>query len=306
MRISVVSPVYKGEQMVGELTRRLIIVLTEIADTYEIILVNDGSPDNSWQRIEEEASRNPDVKGIKLSRNFGQHHAISAGVDVANGDWVVVMDCDLQDAPEEIPRLLEKAQSKHLHVVLARRMHRKHTQIQRITSQLFYFLLSWLTGTKQDAGVANFGIYHHQVIQAIRQMREPIRFFPAMVKWSGFATGVLEVEHGWRAEGVSAYNYRKRLLLAIDTLLAYSNKPLVLTIKLGLFISMSALLVSLFVFVMAVTGRYTVSGYASIMMSIWFLSGLIIFIIGVLALYLAKIFDAVKERPLYIIEKHVN
>ena len=157
IHISIVSPVYRGEKMVAELVRRNVEALRSITEDYEIILVNDESPDNSWQSIEQECAKNPRVKGLNLSRNFGQHYAITAGLSYATGEWIVVMDCDLQDRPEEIPNLYAKAQEGY-DSVLAQRIQRSHSWIKRFGSKCFYKVFSYLTETTQDSSVANFGI----------------------------------------------------------------------------------------------------------------------------------------------------
>ncbi len=296
---------YGAEGMIEELVNRVSKSVSAICEEYEIILVEDNSPDSSWAEMERVSNENPRVKSIKLSKNFGQHYAITAGLDVAHGDWIVVMDCDLQDKPEEIPNLLNKAMQGY-DIVLARRIERQDNFFVRITSLFFYKILSYLTGTTQDHTVANFGIYSKKVIEVIRQMREPIRYFPTMVKWVGFERAYQDVLHGERERGSSGYNFNKRLRLAVDIMLAFSNKPLLLTVKLGLLISISSFIISLIVLIFALLGKYTVSGYASMMMSIWFLSGLIIFILGINGLYLSKVFDGVKSRPIYIITKSIN
>ncbi|MFZ6665285.1 glycosyltransferase family 2 protein [Peijinzhouia sedimentorum] len=303
--ISIISPVYGAQGMIDELVNRISKAVIDISEDFEIILVEDNSPDNSWLEMERISNQNSKVKSIKLSKNFGQHYAITAGLDVAQGDWIVVMDCDLQDKPEEIPNLLEKALNG-FDIVLARRIDRQDNFLVRITSLIFYRILSYLTGATQDHTIANFGIYNKRIVEVIRQMREPIRYFPTMVKWVGFEKAYQDVSHGEREQGSSGYNFNKRLKLAVDIMLAFSNKPLLLTVKLGLFISISSFLVSIIVLIFALLGKYTVSGYASMMMSIWFLSGLIIFILGINGLYLSKVFDGVKNRPIYIISKSIN
>lgn len=303
--ISIVSPVYRAENMVEELVNQIKYHVEKITSNYEIVLVEDGSPDRGWDKIESICAKDFTVKGIKLSRNFGQHYAITAGLDHAHGEWVVVMDCDLQDKPEEIPNLFKKAQEGY-QIVLAQRINRQHSWIDKSTSYLFYGVLSYLTGVKQDHSIANFGIYHQNVVNAVKQMREPTRYFPTMVKWVGFKSTTLAVSHGEREEGSSNYNFSKRLKLASDIMLAFSNKPLILTVKLGFIMAISSFLISCLVLVNAVLGIYQVSGYASIMLSIWFLAGLIILILGIVGLYISKIFDGVKDRPIYIIDQKQN
>jgi dolichol-phosphate mannosyltransferase len=303
--ISVVSPVYKAYNIVDELVIQLIKSLEKITPNYEIILVDDGCPDNSWIKISENCKLNNKIKGVKLSRNFGQHHAITAGLDQAIGEWVVVMDCDLQDRPEEIINLYEK--TKHgFDIVLAQRIIRHDSFYKKMSSKLFYRTFAYLTNTPQDESIANFGIYHSKVIKAINSMRESSRAFPTMVKWVGFNKTSIPVQHAERFSGTTTYNWKKLINLAIDIIISYSDKPLKLAIKTGFLISFFSLLFAVFIFIAYLTDYITVSGYTSVIMSIWFLSGLIIFIIGLVGLYMGKTFDSVKNRPIYIIDKSLN
>ena len=161
--LSIISPVYASEKLVDELVRRIQSSLSVITEDYEIILVDDCGPDNSWERIQAQAARDGRVRGMRLSRNFGQHKAITAGLEQAQGEWVVVMDCDLQDQPEEIPGLYAHAQTGGYDLVFARRVERQDSWLKRTGSRAFYQMLSYLTETRQDPAIANFGIYHRKV-----------------------------------------------------------------------------------------------------------------------------------------------
>lgn len=299
---SVVSPVYQAEAMVGELVRRLVAALETLTPHFEIILVDDGSPDNSWQQIQEQAAREPRIQGLRLSRNFGQHAAITAGLDACRGEWIIVLDCDLQDRPEEIPALYARAQQGY-DLVLAQRLTRQDVWSRKLLSRLFYQVLSYLTNTPQDPSVANFGIYHHKVIAAVLRMRESIRYFPTMVRWVGFRTGYLAVQHAERPIGDSSYGLGKRLRLGLDILMAYSDKPLRLTIKFGLLLSGGAFLFVPITLVRYWTGQISQPGYTSLIISIWFFSGLLLSVLGMVGLYIGKTFEQVKNRPLYVVDE---
>jgi polyisoprenyl-phosphate glycosyltransferase len=304
-RLSIVSPVYKAEKIIDELVARLTAELSKITDSYEIVLVEDAGPDNSWDKIVENCKKYPHVKGIKFSRNFGQHHAITAGLDYCVGEWVVVMDCDLQDRPEEIINLYTEAQ-KGYDIVYARRKQRQDKFMKRMTSQLFYFVFSYLSGSKQDGTVANFGIYHRKVIDAINTMREPLRVFSAMSRWVGFKHSSIDVEHASRFEGTTSYNWSRLIDFALDYAISYSQKPLKLAVRLGLTISCLSVLYTIYVIIAYYSGIITQAGYTSLIISIWFLSGLIIFILGIIGLYVGKTFEGIKNRPIYIINKKEN
>ncbi len=303
--ISVVIPVYLGEKILDLLHARLKKVLDQVAEHYEIILVDDRSPDNAWIKITELASKYLEVKGIRLSRNFGQHYAITAGLEESRGEWIVVMDCDLQDQPEEIKKLYQKAKGGY-DIVFAQRKLRQDTFFKRISSKLFYGLFSYLTDTVQDSSIANFGIYHRKVISSVLKMKDHIRYFPTMSQWVGFQSVKLEVEHAPRFEGDSSYNLKKLLNLAFNNIIAFSDKPLRLAVQLGALVSFISFWIGVFYIVKFFRGEVEVLGFTSIVISIWFLSGIIIFILGIVGIYIGKIFEKVKDRPAYIIDEKVN
>ena len=305
VKISIVSPVYRGEKMVTELVRRNVESMRTITDDYEIILVNDASPDNSWDEIVKQCAANPKVKGINLSRNFGQHYAITAGLQYVKGDWVVVMDCDLQDRPEEIANLYIKAKEGY-DIVYARRLVRKDGFLKKQSSKWFYKVFNWLSGMETDSTIANFGIYKHSVIEEFNKMPEKARSFPSLVKYLGFKDTAIDVEHGERAEGKSSYSFRKLLKLGFDIIISNSNKPLRMAVGLGFGMAAISFLLALYNVIAKCIGVIRVSGYTSTVFSIWFVGGLLLFVMGILGLYVGKIFDQVKGRQLFVVRDKVN
>jgi dolichol-phosphate mannosyltransferase len=303
--ISVVIPVYRAERVLDELIDRIQKSINLITENFEIILVDDRSPDSSWDKMKDISSQSKFVRSIRLSRNFGQHYAITAGLDYARGEWIVVMDCDLQDQPEEIINLYKKAQ-EGFDAVLARRYERKDKLVKRFFSRVFYRTLGYLTGTKQDESIANFGIFNRKVIDQVKNLRESIRYFPTMVRWVGFNTATLNVEHAERPEGKSSYNLKKLLMLALDIILAYSDRPIRLVIKVGLGIAVSSIIFIFITFYQWWHGAIEVLGYASLIISIWFLSGCILITLGVVGLYVGKTFEGVKNRPIYIVDEDIQ
>ena len=303
--ISIVSPVYRGEKMVAELVRRNVESVSTITDDYEIILVNDASPDNSWEEIVKQCALNPKVKGINLSRNFGQHYAITAGLSYAKGDWVVVMDCDLQDRPEEIPNLYRKAM-EGFDIVCARRAVRKDGFMKRMSSKMYHEVFNWLSGLKSDSAIANFGIYKHCVIDEFNKMPERARSFPSLVQYLGFKDTAVDVEHAARAEGKSSYNLHKLLKLSFDVIVSNSNKPLRMAVGLGFGMAAVSFLLAVYNVVAKWIGIIRVDGYTTTVFSIWFVGGLLLFVMGILGLYIGKIFDQVKGRQLFIVKDKVN
>jgi dolichol-phosphate mannosyltransferase len=304
-RISVVSPVYGCGGTVIELYLRIKKALETENLSFELLLVDDGSPDESWPAIEELAKRDNRVKGILFSRNFGQHNAITAGLEHAKGEWVVVMDCDLQDQPEEIIKLYHKSQ-EGFDIVLGKRQERQDNFIKKFLSKTFYRVLSYLTQTQQDSSIGNFGIYKSDVIKAVCSLGDQQRFFPTLVKWVGFRQTSIIIEHSRRTIGKTSYSFRKTLHLALDVMLAFSDRPLRLIVKFGVYVSALAVLYTLITVVRYLTGNILVMGYTSLIISIWFFSGIIILILGIIGLYIGKTYEKVKGRPNYIVRNSLN
>jgi len=298
-------PIYRGKDFLSELSQRVEVAAQSCFDDYELILVNDASPDECWQDIEELCQSNPHVKGINLSRNFGQHYAITAGLHYATGEWIVVMDCDLQDRPEEIPHLYAKA-CEGYESVLAQRAERQDTWLKRMQSRCFYALFGYLTDTKMDASIANFGIYHRKVIKSILAMGDKIRYFPTMVQWVGFKRTALPVQHAPRSSGGSSYTLWKLLRLALDTIICFSDKPLRLIMQCGFFIAVGSFLLAFVYFLLATCGFFKVAGFASIILSIWFIGGMIMLTLGLVGIYVGKVFQQVKQRPQFIVSDICN
>lgn len=298
--ISVVIPVYNAEECLEELYRRLKSSLESITEDFEIVLVEDCGTDHSWPMIVDLAQRDFRVKGIQFSRNFGQHYGITAGLDKCNGDWVVVMDCDLQDRPEEVPRLYAKAQEGY-DVVLARRGRRRDSVLKRITSWMFYKAFSYLADMDYDGETGNFRITSRRVVIGLRSMRERLRFFGGLVSWMGFPTTSIDVLHEERFAGQTSYTLRKLWKLASETIIAYSDKPLRMAVRFGFVISGIAFAYGGYIVYRALVYDVPIMGWSSMIVSLYLLGGIIISILGVLGVYLGKTFDETKRRPLYIV-----
>ena len=303
--ISVVSPVYMGGGMVHELVTRVKENVSKLTDDFDIILVNDASPDLSWQMILKECAADKRVKGINLSRNFGQHRAITAGLNYAKGDWVVVMDCDLQDRPEEIAALYSKAKEGY-DVVQGERVERKDTFLKRWSSVIFHYVFDWLTGIQTNNKIGNFGVYKQDVILQILKMPERDRDFTFMTSYVGFKTIAIPIEHGARLEGKSSYNLNRLLKLAFDCIISNTNKPLKMMVEFGFVMSLLSLLMAAYNVVAYFIGFINVAGFTTTVFSIWFVGGLIMAQLGIVGLYIGKIFDQVKGRPLYIVMDEIN
>ena len=294
MELSVISPVYGAPTLLRELVRQIEETVRELTAEYEIILVEDHSPDNSREIITEICKENKRVKGVFLSRNFGQQYALNAGFDVSTGDYVVTLDCDLQNPPAQIKDLYEKIQEGY-DIVMTQGSH------------LFNKLMGYLTDTKQDESLAEFAIYRRKVIDAMAQMGDYRRYYPLMNQWVGFKTAKVMVNHDERTDGKeSSYSMRKRIDLAVTTAVSFSTKSLRLIVYFGLIITFIAILFALFLVVKTLVTGIDVSGWVTLFVSMWFIAGIMIMVIGIVAVYIGNIFDEVKHRPSYIIDEKLN
>lgn len=305
IHISVVTPVYGCCASLDLLYERLIKTLSSITDDFEIIMVNDASPDNAWEKIKLLASQDSRVKGINFSRNFGQHRAITAGLDYAQGDWTVVMDCDLQDQPEEILKLYEKVQEGY-DVVWGKRVDRKDSFFKRLGSKLFYKVYDYFTEKKSDSSIANFSIISKQVVKQLCKLQEQNRNFPLFVEWLGFNVAQIDIEHAAREEGKSSYTLSKLINFAVDSIVSQSNKPLRLSIQFGFLLSLLSMIFAIYLISRYFLFGVPVAGWTSVMVSIYFIGGLLFANMGILGLYLGKIFDETKNRQIYIVKDTIN
>lgn len=305
MKLSVVIPVYGCKKALDELYKRLTIQLLKITKDYEIILVNDNCPQNSWEIIKKICERDSKVIGINLSRNFGQMKAILAGLDQSKGDYVVVMDCDLQDRPEEIPNLYKKINEGY-DVIFARRINRKDGFIKKLISKIFYKIYSFATDQDYDETLCNFSISKRIVIDSYCKMRENHRAFVMYIKWLGFNQGTLDVVHDKRFEGKSSYNFRKRIKMASDILFSQSDKILKFIVNLGFIITGLSLIYILYLIIHHFVSSTNVAGWTSIIVAICFMGGMVMSVVGIVGLYVGNIFMQIKDRPLYIIKQKIN
>ncbi len=300
--ISIVSPVYRAEKILPVLVEEISSTMRKVGEEFEIILIDDRSPDNSWEVMKELSKHYENLKIYRLSKNFGQHATITAGLTKAKGDWVVVMDCDMQDQPKEIEKLYNKAQEGY-EVVLGKRVARIDKKTKKLGSKIFYKVFNYLAGIEINNEVANFGIYHKKVIKAILEVGDKIKFFPLFVNWVGFKSVAIPIEHASREEGESSYSFFKLLSLAFNVIVSFSDKPLRLFVGFGGIISVLSILIGVFYIVQYLLGNISEPGFTSLVLSIWFLSGVIISCIGIVGVYLGKVFNQTKDRPVFIIDE---
>jgi len=305
MKISTVIPCYGAPNTLPLLYEQLTSVFKDLNCDYEIILINDCCPQGSWQKILDISTYDKKVKGINLSRNFGQHAAISCGLDHAQGDWVIVMDCDLQDDPMYIKNLIHMT-SKGYQVVQAKRTYRDERWFKKLQSWAFYKFLKLVLDVHMDYRVGNYGIYSKTVIKSIRSMGDKVRFFPYLVSWVGFPHAFIEITQKSRIEGKSSYSLYKSLHLAFDIAISSSGRPLIWSVFTGAICSLGSFFLGIFFFIRYFSLGLAPSGWTSLSVTIFFSTGIILSSLGTLGLYLLRVYDQTKERPVYLIQQSTN
>jgi len=303
--LSVVVPLYNESSLIGELVSRVKNSLESVTEDFEIILVDDGSLDKTWDLIEIEAEKEKRIKGIKFSRNFGHHYAITAGLHNSSGEWVIVMDGDLQDRPEVIPDLYNKAVSG-FDIVFVSRQNRPEKIYYLVIQKIFYWGLKRLSGIDFDSSQANFSIINKKVVEAYKRFPENARFYGSTIKWLGFSSGNIFADHGTRHSGKPSYTLKKRINLASDIIFSFSDRPLKFSVYFGILISFQAILGAVWILFRSLRWGYEVSGWPSLIISIVFFSGIIISILGVIGIYVGRVYREVKNRPLYVLDRTIN
>lgn len=303
MKLSIVSPVYNSAQTLSELLDSIVEHSADVADVLEVIFVDDGSTDESWQTIRSLVEKHNTVKGIKLSRNFGQHAALTAGFEACTGDAVIVLDCDLQHDPRFIPDFVAKHREGY-DVVLARTDERRHPIFKNIPARIFHWLFNAMTSEphlKTEPNLIAFSLLSRKALDALLSHQEYHRHYLVLARLIGFPRAIIPVEQNSRKFGSSGYSTVKLIVHALDALSSYSTRLLHLVIVIGAVISVISFLGAITVIVGYFTTGFQ-SGWPSLITAMSFLFGVVIASIGVLGLYIGKIFEQVKGRPLYIVE----
>lgn len=305
-RVSVAIPLYNEEAGFPELYRRLAKVLDAIpGGPHEIVFVDDGSADGTFRAVTEAAAADSRVVGVALSRNFGHQAALSAALDHATGDVVVVMDGDLQDEPEAIPAFLEEHR-KGFDVVYARRVGRKEGWALRACYYLFYRMIALLSDVRLPLDAGDFGLMSRRVVDRLREIREHHRYLRGLRTWVGFRQTGVPVERAERAAGRSGYTFGKLFRLALDGIFAFSMAPLRAAAVIGLVAVAGALLFALYaVYVKFVVGR-SPQGFTALILVITFFSGVQLLFLGVIGEYLGRVYEETKGRPPYVVDRKVG
>lgn len=304
MKLSIVIPLYNESEVIPELYRRLIHSLKKDfkSFTYEIIFVDDGSSDKTFAVLKKYRAKDKRVKIIQFSRNFGHHIAISAGMDIAKGNYIVIMDGDLQDQPEEIINLFKKLKEGY-DVVYAERMNRQFGFIKNFNSRMFNWLIRKMIKEKIVINSTIFRILTRQVNDEIKNLRESNRYLVGIIGWVGFKHAVQPVAHGARFAGETKYTLRKQIELALNAIFSYSRYPLTFIVNIGLVFILIAFGILLYTIYTSVTFKLQFIRAETILSAVCFLGGVQIIILGVLGEYMGRNYIENKNRPLYVIKE---
>lgn len=304
MKLSIVSPVYRAARILPELVRRISATCDQEGLDYEIVLVDDRSPDDSWEVLQQLASGHARLRAYRLSRNFGQHYAITAGITKASGDLIVVMDCDLQDNPSYIPELIKK-KAEGFNVVCTIKQQKEYSWYRRLTSDLFFFVVNRLSDVKLEKNLGTMTLIDRQVADEYIKIRDYHRHSSMIFSWLGFKRGFVNIVQDQRFEGKSSYTLSRLLHHAINGVISQSDRLLRLSITFGMAMFGAALLGVVYIIIRSFFYNFEV-GWPSLVVLILFTTGIILLMLGIAGLYIGKTFEQVKDRPLFIIAEEAG
>ena len=304
--LSIVVTIYNAEKVLPELIERLQNSAQSISGDYELIFIEDRGRDQSWKVLKTAAQKDERIKVARLARNFGQHNAITAGLYMAKGNYVVLMDGDLQDEPEVIPQLYNEIKNTEKEIIYVRRINRKDTAFKRFTSKFFYKVFSILSGMEVNPEVGTFRIMTKLVNESFCQFREVNKYIGGIFYWMNFEDGYFEAEHRERKHGKSNYNLTRMLKLALNGMLSFSNKPLNIAMYIGFFSAFGSLVLGVYFLLIKLIYHVNITGYYSIIVSLYFIGGLILFVLGIIGQYIGRIYDQTRSRPEFLVQEKIN
>ncbi len=305
--LSIVIPVYNGEPFLYQLVSEIEAVLSDKLDKLELILVEDRGPDASWSIIRQITNSKSWVKGIRLSRNFGQHFAITAGLEASSGEHVIVMDCDMQDDPKYLGQLYAKA-LEGFDIVYTIKRSRAHSKFKNLCATFFYRIFNWLCSNglaKADSRVGSYSILSRKVVEEFLKINDTHRHYLLLLSWLGFQSTSIQIDHLERKKGKSSYNLRKLIYLAVDGITSQSDRLLYFSIVIGFVFFLFATVAGSTIIVLYFVHGFK-EGWASQIVTLYFIGSLILMALGINSIYLGKTFEQSKSRPLYIIQETLN
>lgn len=298
--LSIVVPAYKCSPCLDALYQGIVAALTPSQIDFEIVFVDDRSPDDGFDVASRLAQIDQRVRSLRLSRNFGQHAAITAGISQAKGRWTVVMDCDLQDDPADLPRLLAKAQEGY-DIVLAKRIARPNDRVRALFSKMYFAFVSWLSGFRVSADFGSYSIISHKVKKEFLRIQDCDRHYVMILLWLGFSKGYIDVMHHPRYAGQSSYSLGRLIQHGTEGLFFMTNRPLKWILGLGFSVALLGLALAVYIFISALS-THPPSGWASTIVIILIMSGVIIMCAGISGIYVGRVFTEAKHRPLFVID----
>jgi len=307
--ISIIIPVYNEEEVLPFFIDRILSIKSHFNDkhVFEWIFIDDGSEDESLEILIRASSNEKDIKIISLSRNWGHQNAVTAGLGHASGDYIVIIDADLQDPPELIPKMYDQITQEKLDVVYGKRNKRQgETIFKKLTASLFYRVLDYFSDLKIPRDTGDFRIITRKVLDQFNLMPEQHRFIRGMIPWIGFKSSPYHYDRDEREHGVTKYPLFKMVQFATNAILSFSSKPIKIATRFGLFIVILGVIFGIYVFFLKMFYGTPVAGLTSLILIIVILGGLQIFIIGIIGEYISRIFEESKQRPLFIIDKKIN
>lgn len=306
VKYSIIIPVYNESEVIRETYNRLLTVMNQTKQSYELIFVNDGSTDTTAAIIREFIAKDKNVKLIDLSRNFGHQIAISAGMDSASGDAIVIIDADLQDPPEVILQMIEKWKEGY-EVVYGKRIKRKgESFFKNITAKLYYRLLKQMTSVDIPVDTGDFRLIDKKVREVFLTLTEKNRYVRGLISWAGFKQTAVEYVRDERFAGTTKYPLKKMIKFALDGITSFSNKPLKLAIYTGMALSALSFIYLLVVVIQKLFTDTTIIGWASIIAVNLFFNGIILMFLGIIGEYIGRIYEEAKNRPLYVIREKIG
>jgi polyisoprenyl-phosphate glycosyltransferase len=302
IKLSVVIPVYNDAEVLEELNIRLMNVLPKISSNFEILLIDDGSKDLSWLKIVEIKKKNNNIKGIKLMRNFGQQNAIAAGLDHVNGDIIVIMDSDLQDKPEDIPKLIDALNENDVSMAIAQWITRKDSFFKTFVSRLFFKISTRITNINHQPGLGVFRVIRKSLLDELVKYKEKTSTTLSLLYWIGVDFVTVPLVRDARFAGSSGYNLKKMIRLSLDRIFSFSMFPIRVSIYTGLMVSLVSFVIGIILIIRYFVGKVA-AGWTSSIVLVLFLFGLNFIFMGIIGEYLGRIYLESKQRPKYIVGK---
>jgi dolichol-phosphate mannosyltransferase len=304
--ISIIVPLYNDQEVIPALCKRLLPVARGISEDFEVLLIDDGSKDKTWFEVLNEIKKAPEIIGIKLARNFGQQNSIAAGLDQAKGELIVIMDSDLQDRPEDIPKLIDAMNREGKDMAIAKWISRKDSMRRQLFSRFFHFVSGKITKLKYEPGLGIFRVLRRNVLEQLLHIQENTGTIISLMYWSGFDYSVVELNRDARFAGKSGYSLKKMLRLTADRIFSYSLFPIKLASFIGLFVGLLSMGFGVFLVIRRILFDNIAAGWTSTLVILTFLFGLNFFFLGIIGEYLGRIYIESKGRPKYIISRKVK